>query len=158
LAVGVPKGNNPHAVPPVRRTNGRSWNNVPFRVIPERGQRPENDVHSSSKESCDVLHDNVSRSNLANDPSKLVPKTGPLACESCSLASNADVLAWESSADEIDAVVVVRWRERSHVVVLGYVGPVLVEDCGCIRVNLHLPLARHSGPLKSERKATNPSE
>jgi hypothetical protein len=47
-AVGV--GNDPDAVPPVRGTNGRSWNNVPLRVIPERGQRPENLTHPSIKQ------------------------------------------------------------------------------------------------------------
>jgi hypothetical protein len=59
-AVGV--GNDPDAVPPVRRTNGRSWNNVPLRVIPERGKIPENCFHPSMKQRCDVLHDDVAGS------------------------------------------------------------------------------------------------
>lgn len=48
-ATGV--GNKPDAIPPVRGANGASWNAVPLRVIPERGQVPENSSHSSSKES-----------------------------------------------------------------------------------------------------------
>jgi hypothetical protein len=77
FAVGVPKGNDPHPLTSVRRTNGASWNNMPLRVIPERGKVTENGSHSSSKERCHVFHKHISGSYLANDPSELVPKTGP---------------------------------------------------------------------------------
>jgi hypothetical protein len=50
LCVGLAVSNNPDAVPPVRRSNGGSWYAVPFRIIPERGQRPENAVKSPSKQ------------------------------------------------------------------------------------------------------------
>jgi hypothetical protein len=55
-------GNNPHAVPSVRRTNGGSWYAMPFRIIPELGQVSDNSVKPPSKECCDVLHDDVARS------------------------------------------------------------------------------------------------
>src|SRR4051812_8917921 len=59
-AIGV--GHDPDPVPPVRSANGCSRYAVPFRVIPDRGQVPENSLHSSSKESWDVLHDDVAGS------------------------------------------------------------------------------------------------
>jgi hypothetical protein len=55
-------GNKPDPVAPVRGANGASRDAVPLRVIPARGQVPENTLHSSSKESCDVLHDDVAGS------------------------------------------------------------------------------------------------
>jgi hypothetical protein len=76
---------------------------MPFRIKPDFGQVSENGSEPSSSESWDVFDDHPSGPNCANDPSKIVPKTGPLACESCTLASDADVLAGEAAADEIDA-------------------------------------------------------
>jgi hypothetical protein len=119
---------------------------VPFRVIPERGQRPEYFTHPSSKQRCDVLHDDVAWSKFANDPSELVPKTGPLASEASSLPGIADVLAWEAAADDIDGPVAFR-RERADIGVPPDMGPVLGEDFLGIRVNLHLPCTFHPGPL-----------
>jgi hypothetical protein len=55
-------GNKPEPVAAVRGANGRSGNAVPFRVIPARGKIGEDDIESSSKESCDVLHDDVAGS------------------------------------------------------------------------------------------------
>jgi hypothetical protein len=130
---------------------------VPFRVIPERGKRPENGVHSSSKERSDVLHEDVSGSYIANDPSELVPKTGPSAGESGTFSGDANVLAWEAAADEVDGVVALR-RERPHVFVLRDFRPVLFEDCSRIWFDLHLPLAFHPRSFKAEREATDPGE
>jgi hypothetical protein len=144
-AVGV--GNDPDAVPPVRRTNGRSWDNVPLRVIPERGQRPEYFTHPSSKQRCDVLHDNVSGSKLANDPSELVPKTGPCAGEPGPFPGVADVLAREAAADEIDFPVTFFRGERADIGVSPDIGPVFGEHFLGIRVDLHLPSTLHPGPF-----------
>ena len=67
-AVGVPHvGDNPGPVAAVRGANGASWNAVPLRVIPERGQVSENSSEPPSKESCDVLHEDVPGSKLANE-------------------------------------------------------------------------------------------
>jgi hypothetical protein len=66
-------GNNPHPVPDVRGSNVASPYATPLRIIPERGQVSENNAKSPSKQSCDVLHDDVSRSYLANNPGELLP-------------------------------------------------------------------------------------
>jgi hypothetical protein len=142
----------------VRRTNGRSWNNVPLRVIPERGQRPENLTHSSSKQRCDVLHDNVSGSKLANDPSKLVPKTGPRTGEPGPFPGIADVLAREAATDDIDFPVAFFRGERADIGVSPDIGPVLGEDFLGIRVDLHLPHTLHPSPLKAEIETADASE
>jgi hypothetical protein len=76
LAVGVGMlwvGNDPNPVAPVWGTNGGSWYAVPFRIKPERGQVSENSLKAPSKQSCDVLHDDVARSYLANNSGVLRP-------------------------------------------------------------------------------------
>jgi hypothetical protein len=148
-------GHDPEAVSLVRCANGASRNNVSFRVIPERGQRSENSVGSSSKESCDVFHDDESRSYLANDPSELVPKTGPCSCEANTLSGNADVLAWEAAADDIDAPLAFLWRERPHVFPTANFRPVLGEHGSGVWVDFYLPLTTHSGSFKSKVKTSN---
>lgn len=71
-AVGV-GANDPDSIPAVRRANGGSRYAMPLRVIPERGQVSENLAVPSTKQSCDVLHDDVPWSNLANDSGELDP-------------------------------------------------------------------------------------
>jgi hypothetical protein len=55
-------GNNPEPVAPVRGANGGSGYAVPPRIVPERGQVSENVSKSSTKERCDVFHDDVAGS------------------------------------------------------------------------------------------------
>jgi hypothetical protein len=142
LALGV--GHNPDSVPAVRRTNGWSWNNVPFRIKPERGKVAENGVQPPRSESWDVLNNRPSGSYVAKYPSKLVPKTRPRSCEASTFACNADVLAGEPAADEIDWPISVGGWEGSHVTVARHVGPMLGEDARGIVIYLHLPLAGHA--------------
>jgi hypothetical protein len=59
-AVGVP--HDPDAVSPVGGSDIRGAYAAPFNSHPHRGQVPEYSLHSSSKESWDVLHDDVPRS------------------------------------------------------------------------------------------------
>lgn len=42
--------------------NGGSWYAMPLRIKPERGQVSKNAVQPSTKQRCDVLHDDVSGS------------------------------------------------------------------------------------------------
>jgi hypothetical protein len=69
----VAVAHDPDSVTSVRGTNGASWYAVPFRIIPERGQVSENTAQAPSKQSCDVLHDRVLWSYLANNSGELAP-------------------------------------------------------------------------------------
>jgi hypothetical protein len=55
-------GNKPEPVAAVRGANGGCGYAVPPRIIPERGQVSENVPKSSTKESCDVFHEDVAGS------------------------------------------------------------------------------------------------
>ena len=71
LASGV--GNNPQSVASVRGTNGGSRYAMPLRIVPERGHVSENRCKPSTKQRCDVLHDDEARSKLANQSGVLAP-------------------------------------------------------------------------------------
>ena len=75
----------------------------PFRIIPHRGQVPENTSKPSRSEHWGVFHEDESWSNFANDPSHLSPHSGASAVDPGTLSGCGDVLAWESSRDDIHA-------------------------------------------------------
>jgi hypothetical protein len=131
---------------------------VPLRVIPERGQRSENVIHPPSKERCDVFHDDVPGSKLANDASVFVPKTRAFAGQPLLPSCGADVLAWESAADDINVPISICGREGSHVVVARDVRPVLGKNSASKVIDFYLPLADHSGTLESQVKSADPGE
>jgi hypothetical protein len=97
-------GNDEEAISPVRGTNGRSGKAVPLRVIPALGQVAENNVNSPSKECCHVLHEDVARSNQANEPDVLGPQPRSLPADPGTLAGVADVLAGESSGPDVEVI------------------------------------------------------
>src|SRR5690606_9824206 len=102
ISLAVCTRNDENAITEVIGANGCRRNAIPFRIIPARGQISEYNVQPSRKQRCDVLHDDVAWSKLANDPGKLSPQAGTFAFNSGSLSCIANVLAGEASADEID--------------------------------------------------------
>src|SRR5690606_17891347 len=94
--------NDEDSITEVIGANGCRRNAIPFRIIPARGQVSEYDVQPSRKQRCDVFHEHVSGSKLANDPGKFSPQAGTFAFNSGSLSCIANVLAGEASADEIN--------------------------------------------------------
>lgn len=150
-------GDDEDPVPLVRRTNGGSRYAVPLRIVPERGQRPENRVEPPPKQSCDVLHEHVSGCQLANDAGKLPPQSTSLATKTGAPPCLADVLAGESPGDEVNPGKL----GCSHVSDIGVPlnpWPVPGEHAQAVGVALDLPAALHAGPLKAEVDPTNARE
>ena len=85
LAVGVGKDEQPLAE--VRRADLGGREHVPFRIVPERGQRPENSSEVS-KQLWHVLHDDEAGSKYANDANELGPEAGAGAVDANSLAGD----------------------------------------------------------------------
>jgi hypothetical protein len=73
----------------------------PLRIEPERGQVSENSLDPPSKDSCDVLQEDVSGSNLANDPGDMGPEPGARSLDPDPESCVADVGAREARNDEI---------------------------------------------------------
>lgn len=154
-ATGV--GHKPDTVPPVRGANGGSRNAVPLRVIPARGQVSENSPESSSKESCDVLHDDVPGSKLANESCVLGPKTRAGTVDPGSAAGEGEVLAGEPAAEDVDRGDICA-SEFGDVGVARHVGPVTGKDSAAELLGLALPHNSHTGPFEAEIKAAHPTE
>jgi hypothetical protein len=74
-----------------------SAEHIPFRIVPERGQIPENNIKSSINKHWAVLHERVSRSYLANNPRHVLPHPTPLSGDACPFSGAADVLARKPS-------------------------------------------------------------
>ena len=79
----------------------------------------------------------------------------------CSLSGVGDVLAGESSANEIDMGSLLAFPpldSGAYIVVSGYIGPVFGEDLAAERVDFDLADNGHSGAFQAEFQAADPSE
>jgi hypothetical protein len=148
-------GHKPDAVAAVRGTNGGRGYAIPFRIVPALGKVSEYSAHSPVKQRCDVLHNDVSRSNHANDSEKFGPESGPCAVDSFSLSGVADVLARESAAEHINVFNV---GNGSDVSISFDVGPVFSKDSLTVVINLHLPHNLIPCTLKTKIEAANPGK
>src|SRR5690606_5774001 len=93
-------------------------------------------------------------SKLANDPGKFRPQARTFACNSSSLSGIADVLAWESSADEIDMREIVR-ADLSHASESDGIRPVSCKDLRRLDIQLYLPDCSHPCALKAKLQASD---
>ena len=75
----------------------------PFRIVPEPGQAPENDVESSNSDRCDILQEDVFGSYTANDPLEFEPQAAAVAfLDAFAFAGVTDVLAREAARNQAD--------------------------------------------------------
>jgi hypothetical protein len=95
-------GNDEHPVPDMRGTNGGSRYTMPFRMIPDLGQRPENSVQPSSKQRCHVLQHNCSRLQFSNQANGLKEQSAALSVKACPESGIGNILAGEATCNNID--------------------------------------------------------
>lgn len=154
VSIALSVRNDEDSITEVIGANGCCRNTIPFRIIPARGQVSEYNVQPSRKQRCDVLHEYVSGSKLANDPGKLSPQAGTFACNSGSFSGIANILAGEASADEIDRREIVS-SDLSYVSESDDVRPVSFEDLSRIFIHLHLPDCSHPCAFKPKLKTAD---
>jgi hypothetical protein len=130
---------------------------LPFRVIPARGQVSQNSLHSPSKQSCDVFHDNVPRSKFANDSCVLTPESRAFAVDADSLAGVADVLAGESSTNDVNRCEIV-FPAFSDVVKALRSREVPCEDTPSVIFNFDLPDGFNSRSFKAKVESSDTTE
>lgn len=94
-------GHNPNSIARMRGANVGRWYAIPFSIVPERGQVPENIVKATRSEGFNVLQQEHSRSKLPNDTSALAPQPGTLVGEPAAISNVADALAREAGADGV---------------------------------------------------------
>jgi hypothetical protein len=135
----------------VRGAKGGSRKAIPFRVVPERGQSCEYLSEQFSvvenKEVCNVLHEHIAGSNVANDSVHLSPKHSLRVPESFPLAGARDALTGEAAGDEVDRLGVT--ADDPHVVVDASSGPALRENVAAELVTLGKPGVAEAGEGES---------
>jgi hypothetical protein len=125
--VGV-GSNHPDPVAPVRSPNVLRSQHHPSRIVPERGKVTEDDGKSSTNKQWAVFHENVSRSNLADNSRHLSPQSAALSIDAETASGAANVLARESSRNHVNSSsprspvkgshVIPNWERRKCAVVL----------------------------------------
>jgi hypothetical protein len=134
--------------------HGASRNNRPLCVIPDSGQVSENSSHSPLKQSCDVFHDDVSRSSVANKARVFHPQSAAASIQPFAGPCCADVLTREAAADNVNPVNV-GCGELADILEDGNVGPVLSQDCSAVGIDFAERDGAHSCSLKPETESAN---
>jgi hypothetical protein len=114
----------------------------PSRIHPQFGQVSKDSPKPPKSESCRVLHKREARSYFANDSGHLAPESASLTFDTFSLSGVADVLAWESTADDIGdssprssiegSDIIPDWKRRQDSIALP-----LQQDLSGIRFDFH---------------------
>jgi hypothetical protein len=75
---------------------------MPFRIIPERSERPEHSIQSARAKGADIFDEDVARLEDFDRFGVLEPEPAAFASEPGAFSGEADVLAGEASAQEIN--------------------------------------------------------
>lgn len=160
LAVGV--GHHEQAFPHMWGTHGARGKHAPLRIEPERGQvteqPPESD--SISKESCDVLHEHVPRSYLANHVEEPRPSP-PLVSDPTAAARRGEWLAGETSGDHVNRGTTgppPPGGGGANVVMAGHLRPMSGKNRAAERVDLDLPDHAHPRALQTQVEPADAGE
>jgi hypothetical protein len=132
----------------MRGTNGGSRYAMPFRIKPDLGQRPKYSVQSPSKQRCHVLQHNCSRLQFANHAKGLKEQSASLSVKTCPESGVGNILAGESSANNVDSLKVVS-PALLDISLSVDVWPMLGENFGCVVIDFYLPFASHAGTFKA---------
>src|SRR6185437_16197534 len=161
LAVGV--GHQPKPVAQMGSVNGGSGNTVPLRIVPERGQVPENSLKSPSKQICCVFHDRVEGSKFANEARVLRPQATLLSVDPGPSMHfcPADVGTWKPPAHDIDPDSICGnplGAKCSHVIVDRHLRPMLRQHAPAEPIDFAKRDGLESGALQAERKGADAGE
>jgi hypothetical protein len=77
---------------------------MPFSIIPDLGQRPENSAQPSSKQRCHVLQHNRSWLQFSNQANGFKEQTASLSVKTCPESGVGNILAWKSTGDDINSL------------------------------------------------------
>jgi hypothetical protein len=100
-AIGVGHADDEHPRAPVRRANVSGRNPQGARSIAKSFDVREDLGEPGARAACDVFDDDPPWSQLADDSRELEPQTGSCTGEAGALAGGANVLARETSADNV---------------------------------------------------------
>jgi len=151
-------GNNPYAVPPMRRPDGTSWNNERPAGVTRCFQRRKYGVEAEFNVAINILANDPSRPDFSYESMHFRPEVTRIGFSSF-LPSDAEGLAGIAATDDVDGFDSVMVKsplvELSDVVVNGGCRPVLVEDAAAKEVDFAEGDGPHSGALEAERESAD---
>jgi hypothetical protein len=109
-------GQNPDPLSSVRCSNVVRSQHHPLRIVPDRGQVSENTSKPARSEDWGVLHEDESRSHLANDTKHFTPESAAFAVDACSASGATDVLAREAARNHVNTSAPYATVEGPHVI------------------------------------------
>jgi len=101
LTVGVGHNEDPFTLVRAARVGRREPG--PDHLVTELAEAGDNDIQAPPNRSRNVLPDDEGGPELGDDAEHVEPESGPSSAESSPSSGEAEVLAWGSSADDIDA-------------------------------------------------------
>jgi hypothetical protein len=135
-------GHNEHPLAPLRRPNVCRRNPGCIHRVTRSGEVGDNLLQAPPNESRDVLRDDEARLELADNARVFVPEAGAVASDKpCAFASEANVLAWEPAADDVDVGQATR-SNCSHVFMSHRFRPMRRQHFTAELVTLDLPQHR----------------
>lgn len=165
IDVTVRVGHDPDPFASMRGSKGCSRNAMPDCIIPEDGQVSENSAKPSSplssKQICDVFHDEVAGLKLANQSRDFRPQTAAFSRHARTTAGNREVLAGESATDDINGKTVCGQslgRQGSNVVITGRLRPVFCQHGAGKRVDFAERDSLETRAMEPKRKASDAAE
>ena len=140
----------------MRCANGGSGYTVPLRIKPERIEVTKDCCQSSRAKRNDIFDDDEPRRSLFDESAEFAPEAGARPGESCAGAEQTNVLAWESSANNIDIPQAIRLLnpQFSHVRKDGNIRPMLSEDGAAVWVNFTKGDGLHPRSFESKAKSS----
>jgi hypothetical protein len=151
-----PVGDDPDSISLMWCANCGSGYTVPFRVIPERSKFPEHLFQSARSKGRAVFEDDPRGLDFGDDASAFAPQPRPGSFKpfAAALCGEADVLAWEAGANNVN------WPDAcppksSNVSVDRDSRPVLCEDGPAVGFDLTEGDGLHPGSFKSEAESAD---
>jgi hypothetical protein len=156
-------GQNPDSFSPVRCPGVVSSQHTPLRIIPHRGQVPENASKPARSEHWRVFHEHEFWSNFANHSGHVPPKSASCAVDACAFPGGGNVLAREPSAHDVNPSaprgcgkcgdVVPNWESWQDSVPLS-----LEQDASAIGFNFHSANCGVAEDNSAKDSASRPGE
>jgi hypothetical protein len=156
--VGV-ASNDPDSVPSVLRVDGTSRNNKRPRGVADGFQVSEHIVECQRDETSNVFTNDPSRSRECNNAAHLRPEVAVVFLRSL-LSGDAEGLAGESAADEIDSSKPIQsvCVNAVNVVEAGDTWPMFSKHGSAVFVTFAECNGSHSGSLEAETESANTGE
>ena len=146
----VGEGNNKRPFTPMRGTKGGCGKHFPFRIIPDLGQIPQDDLNPIGEQPPDVFDDDVPGTHFPDEPCVFEPQAAARPfLDSRMFSSLGYILTGEAAAEHVHGRQFVAFQ-RPHILIYGDARPVLGEYRPAKRVDLAKPLMFEARPVKAE--------